>query len=324
MLAVNILIDIFINSTFEKLELEKEKNVIKQEIGQSKDTPDDIIFDYFQSVAFPDQPIGRSILGASENVMNFTRGNLIDYLNSEYTANRIIFSAAGDINHLDFVDLISNRIADYAISNKVKFDKANYVGGDYRENRDLEQVHLVLGMEGVPYKDDYYYTSQVFSSVLGGGMSSKLFQEIRENKGLCYSVYSFVSSYVDTGLIGIYAGTGENQVKELIPSIIEELHKMKFQVSDEDIERAKAQLKASIVMSQENTSSRCENAARQLIVHDRAISNSEIIEKIELVDRVSILSFANNILKDSLPSFSAIGPINKIEKFENIVDRLLY
>ncbi|MAR79045.1 MAG: peptidase M16 [Rhodospirillaceae bacterium] len=322
MLAVNILIDIFINSTFEKLELEKEKYVIKQEIGQSKDTPDDIIFDYFQSIAFPDQPIGRSILGTSKNVQSFTRKNIIEYLNSEYIANRVVFSASGDINHSDFVNSISTRLNDYNTSNKAKLDGAKYTGGDYRESRDLEQVHIILGMEGVPYKDDYYFTSQVFSSVLGGGMSSKLFQEIRENRGLCYSVYSFVSSYIDTGLVGIYAGTGENKVEELIPSIIEEIHKMTYQISVEDIDRAKAQLKASIIMSQENTSSRCETAARQLIVHGRPVPNSEIIKQIELVDRDTVLNFAKKILTESLPSFSAIGPINKIEKFDKIVDRL--
>ncbi len=321
-LAVNILVDILTNSVFEELELEKEKDVIKQEIGQSKDTPDDIIFDYFQSVAFPNQPIGRSILGTSENIKNFTRGTLIDYLRSEYTSNRIIFSASGNINHDELVSMIANQMSDYAVYNSCSFDKANYFGGEYREIRDLEQVHIVLGMEGVSYNDDYYFSSQIYSSILGGGMSSRLFQEIRENKGLCYSVYSFASSYIDSGLVGVYAGTSSNQIKDLIPSVIEEIHNMTNSVTDEDIDRAKAQLKASIVMSQENTSSRCENIARQLIIHDRPVTNSEIISKIESVDRQQVLNFAKHILDNGLPVFSAIGPVSKVEKFEKITERL--
>ncbi len=323
-LAVNILIDILINSIFEEIELEKEKDVIKQEIGQSKDTPDDIIFDYFQSVAFPNQPMGRSILGTSENIKKFTRDSLIDYLNSEYSSKRIIFSASGNVNHNELVSLIFKQLGNYPVNKSVKYDKANYVGGEYRENRDLEQVHIVLGMEGVSYKDKHYFPSQIFSSILGGGMSSKLFQEIRENKGLCYSVYSFAWSYIDTGLVGVYAGTSQNHVKDLIPSVIEEIQKMTNNISEEDIDRAKAQLKASIIMSQENTSSRCENAARQLIIHKRTVPNSEIMSKIDSVDKKAVLNFTRDILIEGLPVFSAIGPVKKIEDFEKIVDRFSF
>ncbi len=321
-LAIDILIDIFINSTFLGDELKKEKEVIKQEIGQSKDTPDDIIFDYFQSAAFPDQPLGRSILGSVSNVNKFTRENVFNYLESEYSPNRLVFAASGDIEHDNFENLIREKLVDYNKSKKNIVEKAEYVGGEYRETRDLEQVHIVLGLEGVSYYDENYYPSQVFSTILGGGMSSKLFQQIRENKGLCYSIYSFSSSYTDTGLLGVYAGTGENQVKELIPSIIDEFHKMSFEISEEDVARAKAQLKASTIMSLENSSHRCESLARQLIIYDRPVTHREIIEKIESITRSQVIQFAKSILNNNHPVLSVLGPISRIENFEKIIERL--
>ncbi|AVM75296.1 M16 family metallopeptidase [Magnetospirillum gryphiswaldense] len=320
-LALDILADILQNSTVDAEELAREQAVVVQEINQSFDTPDDIIFDHFQTTAFPDQPLGRPVLGTEELVRAMSRDTVLGYMATHYSAPRMVLSAAGRIDHDQLVELAGKAFADLPTAADVMPAPALYKGGEYREERDIEQVNLVLGYGGVSYDDPDYYTASVLSTLLGGGMSSRLFQEIREKRGLVYSIYSFASSYADGGLFGIYAGTGEDEVEELVPVLCDEVVKITQGVDADELQRARAQLKASILMSLESTSSRCEQLARQVLVYGRPIPTQEVVDKVEAIDGAQIARVARRLFATP-PTIAAIGPLSKLESHHSMVDRL--
>jgi predicted Zn-dependent peptidase len=320
-LGVDILSDILQHSTFDPEELERERTVIIQEIGQALDTPDDVIFDKFQERAYPDQAMGRPVLGEAEIIKTIGRDAVAGYMHQHYSADRMVLSAAGAVDHDRLVELAQrsfNALPDYRGE---PVEAARYQGGDLREDKDLEQVHLVLGFPGVSYADDEYYVASTLSTILGGGMSSRLFQEIREKRGLVYTVYSFASSYADGGIFGVYAGTGEDEVEELMPVLCDELVKAADTMTEEEVARARAQLKASILMGLESTSARCEHVASQLLIYGRPIEVPELVRKIDEVDLGAVQRLARRTFAGA-PTFTALGPIAKVEGFERILERL--
>ena len=319
--GVDILTDILQNSAFAEEELNRERGVIIQEIGMYLDTPDDMIFDYWQEKAFPNQPMGRSILGKTDIIKNISREEVKGFMTNHYNPNKMIISAAGKINHDAFVEMIKKSCTNLPVGNSNNREKANYLSGEYREEKKLEQVHLLLGFEGIDYHHDDYYSLLVFSSLLGGGMSSRLFQEIREKRGLVYGISSFSSAYTDTGMFGIYCGTGENQIQELMPVLCNELNTSPSSISDKEITRGKAQLKASLMMGRESAFRRCESAARQLLVFNKVIDPSETLEKINAVSKESVEKIAKQIVSGPM-TISSIGPIKNLEKLEQIQSRL--
>src|ERR1700731_3015696 len=222
-LGVDILADILQHSAFDSKELERERTVILQEIGQAIDTPDDIIFDLFQERAFPDQAMGRPVLGRAEIIRRIDRDTVAGYLQRHYAAPGMLLAAAGNVDHEALLALVRPSFGELSGQRVQRNDSARYVGGELREERELEQVHVVLGFPGFAFGDRDYYAASVVSSALGGGMSSRLFQEIREKRGLVYSIYSFTHAYSDGGLFGVYAGTGEDEVAELIPVLCQEI-----------------------------------------------------------------------------------------------------
>jgi predicted Zn-dependent peptidase len=222
-LAVDILADIVQHPTLDQEELERERGVVLQEIGQAVDTPDDIIFDHFQETAYPDQGLGRPVLGSAESVRRLSRERLADYRYSNYAGGRLVLTAAGRIDHDELVDLAGTAFRGMHQAVPHGAEPARYEGGEYREHRALEQLHLVLGFPGIGYHDPDFYAESVLSTILGGGMSSRLFQEVREKRGLAYSIYSFASFYDDSGLFGVYAGTGGDDAEELVPVLCDEL-----------------------------------------------------------------------------------------------------
>jgi predicted Zn-dependent peptidase len=243
-LAVDILADILQHSVFDAAELERERAVILQEIGQAQDTPDDIIFDFFQEKAYPDQPMGRPVLGRAEIVRAIQRDTVARYLKDNYAAPGMLLVAAGNCDHGDLAALAEKQFAGLPRQSQAASDPARYEGGDHRETRDLEQAHIVLGFPGFASSDPDYPAVSVVSAALGGGMSSRLFQEIREKRGLVYSIYSFVQGYSDGGMFGVYAGTGEKEAAELLPVLCEEIAKLKHGFGPEELARARAQLKS--------------------------------------------------------------------------------
>ena len=319
--GVDILTDILQNSTFAEDELNRERGVIIQEIGMYLDTPDDMIFDYWQEKAYPNQSMGRSILGKTDIIKNISREEVKGFMADNYNPKKMIISAAGKINHDKFVEMIKNSCTNLPIGKSNKREKANFLSGEYREEKKLEQIHLLLGFEGIDLYHDDYFSLDIFASLLGGGMSSRLFQEIREKRGLVYGISSFSASYTDTGMFGIYCGTGENQIQELIPVLFNELNTSPSSISEKEIDRGKASLKASLMMSRESSNSRCRSAANQLLNHNRIIDPSEILEKINAVSKESVERIARQIVKGPM-TISSIGPIKNLEKLEQIQSRL--
>jgi predicted Zn-dependent peptidase len=319
-LAVDILADILQNSTFAAEELERERTVIIQEIGQTKDTPDDLVFEHFQEAAYPDQPLGRSILGTEELVSGFARTTLQDYMGTHYRGPGMVLAAAGGVDHEQLVDLATNAFDKLPSDRGSAVTKASYQGGMRYEERPLEQVHYLMGFEGLAYDDDDFYAAQILSTVLGGGMSSRLFQEVRERRGLAYSVFAFSSSYVDSGNFGIYAGTAQDDVKELVPVLCDEINRATKDINDQETDRARAQHKAGIMMGLEAAGARAEHMGRQLHVFGRIITPSELVEEIDKVDAAALRRVASRIIKTPL-TVAALGPINKLEAQDHTAAR---
>jgi len=319
-LGVDILADILQHPTFEAEELAKEREVVVQEIGQTEDTPDDLVFDRLQEVAYPDQPLGRSILGTAVGVRGFDRSVLAGYMGKHYRAPRMVLAASGRVDHDRLVELAQAKFGNLAAGMNGSVAPARYIGGDTREQRDLEQVHVCLGFDGVAYEHEDFYPLQIFSTLFGGGMSSRLFQEVREQRGLCYSVFSFAAAYHDGGLFGIYAGTGEKEVEELVPVVCGELAKVASTLNEAEVARARAQHKASILMSLESPTGRAEQLARHLLIYGRAIPPEELKARVEAVDAASIRRAAERLAKTK-PSVAALGPIGKLEEYARIAAR---
>ncbi len=320
-LGVDILADILQNSTFDEQELIREKEVIVQEIGQTNDTPDDIIFDHLQETAFPDQSLGRSILGTAERVRGFSRDLISGYMKDRYNAANMVLSASGSVNHDQLVEMAEKKFSKLATNGSSDMEAATYRGGDYREERDLEQVHFALTVPGVSYLDDDFYASQILAGLLGGGMSSRLFQEIRERRGLCYSIFSFASSFADTGIFSVYAGTGTDQIAELSSVVVDELLKTADDITEAELSRAKAQHKAGLLMGQESPASRCEVHARQMLIYGRVISAAEIAEEIDKVTIPHVVDVAKRIFHHATPTVAALGPVKNLESYDTFAAR---
>ncbi|MCG8508884.1 MAG: insulinase family protein [Rhodospirillales bacterium] len=320
-LAIDIIADILQNSVLDSEELARERAVIIQEIHQSRDTPDDVIFDHFQETAFPDQAIGRPVMGSADLIRNMPREALVDFMRGHYGASSMILTAAGRIGHDALVDMAQNAFGTLPAGSLEPRAPIRYVGGDYRQNRNLEQVHIVLGLEGVSYDDDRFFAMSVLSTLLGGGMSSRLFQEIREKRGLVYSIQAFHSFYSDAGVFGVYAGTGETEAEELVPLVCQELRKVAEFVTIDEVLRARAQLKASLLMALESTSSRAEQLARQLMVFGRPLTIPEIIDSIDAVDADAVMAAARHLI-GGRPTFATLGPVSAVADYDAIVDSL--
>lgn len=324
-LAVDLLADILQHSTFEPNELERERGVVIQEIGQSLDTPDDLVFDHLLEAAYPGQPLGRTILGTVDTVRAFGRDALQGYMEERYHAPGMVLAAAGAVDHERLVALAHARFGELPRRLSNGAEPGTFSGGERRETRDLEQAHVALAFEGPAYGDPDYYTAQIFSSVLGGGMSSRLFQEVREKRGLCYSVFSYAWSFADTGLLGVYAGTSPDDLAELMPVIAGEIERVGEDASEEETARARAQMKAGLMMNLESSSSRAEQIARQYTVHGRVLPIEEIVAKVDEVDAGAVRRFAGRLLSKPLPAVAAVGPLSGaaggLESYERIAAR---
>jgi predicted Zn-dependent peptidase len=321
-LAVDLLSDILQDSSFDPDELEREQHVILQEIGAAHDTPDDIVFDRFTETAYRDQTIGRSILGTPDTVRSFTSDQLRAFMERQYGAEDMVVVAAGDVQHDAFVREVERGLGGFrAKSSGVPPQAAHYVGGDSREVRDLMDAQIVLGFEGRAYHVRDFYASQVLSMILGGGMSSRLFQEVRERRGLCYSVYAFHWGFSDTGIFGIHAATGEDDIAELVPVIIEELQKTSDRIDQSELDRARAQYRAGLIMSAESAASRASQIARQLLLFGRPVTKEELMSRLSAltIERLTDLS---GRLFSTMPTITGVGPVATLPQLRSVQDAL--
>lgn len=312
--SFDIIADIVQNSVFDEAEMEKERQVILQEIAENNDDPDDLVHDYFQEQAFPNQPIGRSILGTEELVSNFGRNDLVDYINSKYLAKDVVLSVVGNIEHQEVLDLSVKYFSKIKDGNNPSAEKAIYSGGFSIKPKELEQAHILIGFPGFSYHDAEFYPNILLGAVLGGGMSSRLFQEVREKRGLAYSIYAYATSYFDNGIFSIYSSTTPDKIKELVQLLKHEINILPDNIQQKELDRAKAQIKSSILMGQESSSSRAEDLGRHLINYNRHIPIEEIIGKINKVEIADLKDAANKIFMDKKPTISAVGAVNNIKE----------
>jgi predicted Zn-dependent peptidase len=321
-LASDILSDILQNSLFDQSELDREQQVIVQEIGAARDNPDDHVFDLFQQAAYPDQPIGRTILGTVDSVKSFSPESIRGYMERNYVGNQMVVCAAGNVDHDALVDIAGNRFGDLRASGAPAPEKALYVGGENRVLSDHEQAHIVLGFEGRAYNSDGFYAAQILASILGGGMSSRLFQEVREKRGLCYSVYAFHWAFADSGIFGVAASTGEEEVTDLIPVVVDELLKATETITEDEVLRVRNQIRAGLLMSLESPSSRAGQLARQQILWGRPIPLQETVDRINRITAERVKQVARQVLDKSRMSIAGIGPVAKLPDYDTIAARL--
>ena len=322
-LALDVLADILSEPTFDPEELRREQNVITQEIGATEDAPDDLVFDRLQETAFPDQPIGRSILGTPDTVRSFSAKSLRTYLARNYRAPNMLVAAAGAVDHARIVAEAEQRFASFVGPDAPQPEPARFGGGTRVETRDLEQVHIALALQGVPVRDPSLYSLQVFTSVLGGGMSSRLFQEVREIRGLCYTIQAFHMPYSDTGMFGLYAGTDEADAPELMRVVIDQIENATETLNEAEISRAKAQMKAGLLMALESSEARLGQIARQMLAFGRPIPLDEIVAKVEAVTVESARAAGRALIARGRPAIAALGPGNGLESTAAIAESLV-
>ena len=321
-LAIDVIGDILLNPVFDPAEIDVERHVILQEIGQALDTPDDVIFDWLQERAYPGQALGRTILGPPEQVSGFARTDLQRFVGQHYGPQNMILAAAGAVDHDAIVRQAETLFGAMAQGAPHIFEPARFSGGEIRQVKPLEQAHFALAFEAPDYRDPAIYTAQVYANALGGGMSSRLFQELRERRGLCYSVFAQASAYDDTGLISLYAGTGPDQIRELAELTMDELRRGAEGLAEAEIERARAQMKAGLLMGLEGPSGRAERLARQLAIWDRVPPLEETLARIEAVTAADLRDFAGRLIGGAGPALALLGPIGDAPDREALVRRL--
>ncbi|MCB1720439.1 MAG: insulinase family protein [Rhodospirillales bacterium] len=320
-LGLDVMCDMYLNSTLPEDEIEREREVILQEIGMCNDTPDDLVFDVFSETAYPEQALGAPILGRAHNIEAMNQDHLRGYIDRFYTPANTVVSAAGAVDHNAFVAQAEEAFADKAVSKACTYEAAAYKGGETRLNKDLEQSHFILGFQGLGRHEDDYYAAQALSTVLGSGMSSRLFQEVREKRGLVYSIFSYHSGYQDNGTFGIYAGTGPEKLNEIIPIVCDEVLKVGSDVNEEELARAKSQLKAGLLMGRESMMTRADQQAKCLLFRNKVFDLESLTGAIEKIDRAAIARVAEKIFSTK-PTFAALGPLENLEAFEQIQERL--
>ena len=320
-LALDVIADIVLNPVFDPREIEVERGVILQEIGQAADTPDDIIFDWLQEDSYRDQPLGRTILGPSERVSSFSRDDLAAFVAEHYGPEQMIISAAGAVDHDALLRIAEDLFGDLAPRPLADVTPALFTGGETRRVKDLEQAHFALAFESPGYRDDMIYAAQIYSSALGGGMSSRLFQEIREKRGLCYTIFAQTGAYADTGSTTIYAGTSGDQVGDLARITIDEMKRAAEDMTEAEISRARAQMKAGMLMGLESPSNRAERLARVVQIWNRVPPLEETVARIDAVTAEQVREFAETMAAKAPAALALYGPVSQAPDLAQLQER---
>ncbi len=306
--ALEMMADMYFNSTFAEVEMEREKKVIAEEIKMYEDTPDDLVHDLLARAAYGDHPLGYPILGTESHLKTFTPEMLDDYQNIHYAPERVVISVAGNVDE-SFVEQIEDYFGTYETPlRQNRIDKPIYLAKELKQNKDTEQAHLCLGFNGLSIGDEGIYSLMVMNNVLGGSMSSRLFQEVREKQGLAYSVFSYHSSFMDHGLLTIYAGTGNEQLpilKDTIDQTIDQLRQNGL--TDKELQNSKEQLKGNLMLNLESTNSRMSRNGRNELLLKRHRTLDEMVQEIDAVDHESIQRIIETIFNRE-PAIALIAP----------------
>ena len=321
--AFEILTDLFLNSTFDKTELEKERGVILQELAMTNDTPDEIIFDYFMETVFQNQQLGKTILGPKQNIKRFKKNDFIDYITKQYTADNIYIGVCGNIDFNSVEKFVRDNFLIVKKTTENKAEKGKYIGGYFNKvKKNLEQVQCVLGFDGLSYVNKNYFKSIIGNIIFGSGASSRLFQEIRENNGLCYTISSGNSAYNDCGVFSIYIGTDPKKLTKAVEKIVEECKKfIDKDVSDDELNRAKVKVKSSMIMGLESVSSRNSGNIGDYRKYGKIYSVKELTEIVESTTKKDIRNIFTNFFS-STPTLAIYGNgkgVYDYEKFKQLM-----
>jgi predicted Zn-dependent peptidase len=320
-LALDVLADILMNSAFDDTELTREKGVILQEYAAVEDTPDDLVNDMFMETAFAGQALGRPILGRPETITSFTPDAIRSFVAREYAPDRMVLAAAGAVEHEAVVAAAEATFGGMAAAPARDIAQAQYVGGERRQNRKLEQANVMLGLPGVSFKDPRFYAMHMFAQVLGGGLTSRLWHEVRETRGLAYGIDAFHWPFSDCGLFGIGAGTSAKDLPGLIEVALDCARAATADIDESEIARAKAQLKVALLAALETPGGRIERNARQLLAWGRVIPSEEVVARVDAVT-VDDVRRAGAELLSGAPSLAAIGPLRRLPSLDRITARL--
>jgi predicted Zn-dependent peptidase len=320
-LGLDVLADIITDSVFDPAEIRREKGVVLQEIAAVDDTPDDLVFDMFSETAFGGQAIGLPILGTKKTVRALNGGLLRDFLSREYGAGRMIVAAAGAVDHDAVAREAEARLGRLGPQTAEGRQPASYTGGESRSGRRLEQAHVALGFAAPSHNDPDFYAAQALANIMGGGMSSRLFQEVREKRGLAYSIYSFIWGYSDAGLFGVYFGAGQATVGEAMDVTVDCLISGLDDIGEAEVARARAQLKVSLLMALESSGARADQMARHLLAYGRILTPAEIIARIDAITPDDVRRVGRAILA-SRPTLSAVGPTRRLAGVERLSERI--
>lgn len=323
-LATDVICDFITDPTFDAAEMSKEKEVVVQEIKQSADAPDDLVFDYFQEAAFPNQASGRTILGTPEHVRGFNKERMLNYMRTHYTADNMVAAAVGRVDHDKFVKMVEERMNTLPAHADFDEDPQYYVGGGRVECKDIEQTHLVLGFKGASYMDEDYYNYSVLSTIFGGGMSSRLFQSIRERSGLCYSIYTFTTPHQDTGLMSIYTGLGEETERRALERILQELHQFcEDGPAQDEISRTREQAKTTLLMGLESTGTRMMTIGRSELIRGEVSRIEDVLAGYDSVTRDDILELARRIFDPAQASLAVVGNPGAEDEYRELLSKHL-
>lgn len=317
--CLDILADIIQNSTFDAQELEMERKVILQELAMSKDDPGHIIAELFSLASFGDTAFGRSIIGSRQNISRFTREDLLHYVQEKYCPENMIISAAGKIEHEEFIRLIDQYFTHLHSGKKNQYPMINYLGGEKRKEKKLEQVNMVLGFAGCPIFSDDYYAMDLLSAILGGGLSSRLFQEVREKRGLVYTISAYHTAHRDTGSFKIYAATSPEKCNETLQVVCVELQKIAQEIRPEELKRALTQNRVDLLMGRELSDYRSNKLSSDLSIYGKVLDETEILAKYSAVTLDDLHRVAQQTFSiANAMSFACVGKLKEVMTLNDI------
>ena len=307
--ALDVLSDMFFNARFDEDDIQKERNVILEEISMYEDTPEDVVHDLLQYAVYKNNSLGLSILGTSESIETFDRGRFKEYMSKHYIPELTVIAIAGNLENCDALNKVKKAFGEFKGVSSIPGNIAQaYKPSFIKKEKDIEQVHLCVGFPGIAVGTPQSYTMAAINTMFGGGMSSRLFQKIREERGLAYSVYSYHTGFADTGLFAIYAALSPFQVEEVMELILEEVHSLfSNKVSKSQLNKTKEQLKSNYILSLESVSSRMNSIGRNLLVLDKVITADELIQKIDNVDLDAFYELCEKVFKIDQMSLAIVG-----------------
>ena len=312
--GIDLLTDIFLHSTFPEVDMEKEKSIVKEEIKMVEDTPDDYIHDLFSQSVWGQEGIGQPVLGKRETIKTFTVDDLASYVKRYYGTRDTVISCAGNVEPEGLLRALNHVLGGMRRGSEPKPERPAVFNPSLSVHRkDLSEAHVCMGVRGLPQGSPERYSLYLLNAILGAGVSSRLFQKVREERGLAYSIYSFIASYMDTGLWSVYAGMAKRKVAEVVEIVAREFKEMKETITSDELKRAKDQLKGNLILGLESTSSRMQSIARQEIYHERYFSPEELMKEIDAVSLKQVKDLSARLVGDGSIALTVLGPVKDLE-----------